>query len=67
MEATTVDKGWLSYREAGEYTGLGRTLLTELVTTGKIPAARVGRRVLISREGLDQFLESRSYAESNQQ
>jgi len=48
-----------------EYTGLGRTLLTKLVTTGELPAARVGRRVLISREGLDRYLEGQSYAEAH--
>ncbi len=63
MEATTVNKAWLSYVEAMEYTGLGRTLLTKLVTTSEIPAARVGRRVLISRAGLDEYLRRHSYAE----
>ena len=66
MEAATVGKSWLSYREAMEDTGLGRTLLTKLVTTGEIPAARVGRRVLISREGLDSYLESQSYADTEE-
>jgi len=66
MEAATVGKSWLSYREPMEDTGLGRTLLTKLVTTGEIPAARVGRRVLISREGLDSYLESQSYADTEE-
>ena len=40
MEAKTIGKTLLSYREAMEHTGLGRTLLTKLVATGELPAAR---------------------------
>lgn len=62
-EAKTEQRHWFGYPEAMEYTGLGRTLLTQLVTSGEVPAAKIGRRVLISRDGLDRYLESRSYAE----
>ena len=61
METQTVEKRYLSYREAMTYTGLGRTLLTQLVTSGSIPAARVNRRVLIDREALDNWLSEQSY------
>src|SRR5215207_820472 len=49
---------------ATAYSSLGRTKLTELVTSGSVPAARVGRRVLISRSGLDEYLRSNSYVEA---
>ena len=61
MQTKTVEKRYLSYREAMTYTGLGRTLLTQLVTSGSIPAARVNRRVLIDREALDNWLSKQSY------
>jgi excisionase family DNA binding protein len=64
METQKIEQSaWMSYQEAMRYCGLGRTLLTQLVTSGQIPAARVGRRVLISRRGLDEYLQSNSYAE----
>jgi len=61
---TKVEKRWISYPEAMEYTGLGRTLLTQLVTSGEVRAAKVGTRVLISRDGLDAYLERSSYVEA---
>jgi excisionase family DNA binding protein len=61
MKTETVEKRWLSYREAMAHCGLGRTLITQLVTSGEIEAAKVGKRVLVSREGLESYLESRSY------
>lgn len=62
MEAKT-EKRWMGYRDAMDYTGLGRTLLTQLVTSGEVRAAKVGTRVLISRDALDEYLDSRSYVE----
>ena len=61
MRTEAVQREWLSYRQAMALTGLGRTLLTELVTSGTIPAAKVGARVLISRRGLEKYLESSAY------
>jgi excisionase family DNA binding protein len=63
VEEHAVEKHYFSYSEAMQYCGLGRTLLTQLVTSGSIPASRVNRRVLISRAGLDEFLRSNKYAE----
>ena len=67
MEATTQEeRGWFGYEDAGRYCGLGRTKLTELVTTGEVLAAKVGTRVLIQRKSLDEFLARNSYAEAAQ-
>ncbi len=38
MEAA-VGKEWLTYAEAQEYAGIGRTKLWELVSSGNVPAA----------------------------
>lgn len=61
METEVTVKRWISYREAMEYTGLGRTTMTNLVTSGEVRAAKVGVRVLIDRDSLDSYLESRAY------
>jgi excisionase family DNA binding protein len=63
METKKVNKQWLSYQETMDYCGLGRTLLTQLVTRGEIVAAKVGKRLLVNRESLESYLESRSYCE----
>jgi excisionase family DNA binding protein len=63
MKTKTVKRQWLSYQEAMDYCGLGRTLLTQLVTSGEIVAAKIGKRVLINHESLESYLESRSYSE----
>jgi len=67
MKTKSVDvtPAWLSYRQAMRHCGLGRTLLTRLVVSGQIPAARVNRRVLISKAGLDSYLRAHIYAESS--
>ncbi len=61
-KAETPTPGWFSYKQASAYAGgLGRTTLTALVTSGAIPAAKVRKRVLISRAGLDEYLARHSY------
>jgi excisionase family DNA binding protein len=57
---------WLSYGGASAYCGLGRTTLTALVTSGAIPAAKVGKAVRISKVGLDDYMQRNAYVESNQ-
>ncbi len=56
-------KMWLNYREASAYCGLGRTTLTSLVTSGSVRAARIGKAVRISRDGLDEYMRRNAYAE----
>jgi excisionase family DNA binding protein len=57
---------WLSYRSASAYANLGRTKLTELVTSGQIPAAKVGKAVRISKAGLDAYMRRNAYTENAQ-
>jgi excisionase family DNA binding protein len=64
METTNAEAptgAWLSYRDASTYCGLGRTTLTTLVTSGAIPAAKVGKAVRISKAGLDDYMRRNSY------
>jgi excisionase family DNA binding protein len=57
---------WLTYSDACAYCSLGRTTLTALVTSGAIPAAKVGKAVRINKAGLDDYMRRNAYAESNQ-
>jgi excisionase family DNA binding protein len=56
-----VRKEWLSLKEVQELLGIGKTKAHELVTTGEIPAVRIGRCVRISRMELDEWLRGRRY------
>jgi excisionase family DNA binding protein len=56
---------WLTYKEAQQYASLGRTTLTALVTSGVVPAAKVGKAVRISKVGLDEFMRRNTYVESD--
>ena len=55
---------WISYSDAQAYSGLGRTKLWTLVSSGEVEAAKVGRAVRISRRSLDQYMRRNSYVES---
>jgi excisionase family DNA binding protein len=56
-----VEEGWLTYAEGQRYCSLGRTKLSELVTTGEVEAAKIGRAVRISRRSLDDYMERNRY------
>ena len=51
-----MDKIALTVYEASEYTGIGRTNLRQLIAWGKISSIRIGRKILIRRESLDEFI-----------
>jgi excisionase family DNA binding protein len=51
------DREWLSYAEARELVGLGRTTLWKLAGVGEIEVARVGRAVRINRESLTAYMK----------
>jgi excisionase family DNA binding protein len=57
METEVVVKEWLTYLESQHYAGLGRTKLWELVRSGDVKAARVGRAVRINRQSLEDYME----------
>jgi excisionase family DNA binding protein len=48
---------WLSYAEATQLVGLGRTTLWKLAGAGEIEVARVGRAVRINRESLTAYMK----------
>lgn len=61
--AETATGAWVTYKEASAYCGLGRTTLTALITSGVVPAAKVGKAVRISRVGLDEYMRRNAYIE----
>ena len=46
----------LTVQEASEYTGIGRNNLRSLLAWEKIPSIRVGKKILIRIEVLEQFM-----------
>jgi excisionase family DNA binding protein len=48
---------WLSYAEASELVGLGRTTLWKLAGAGEMEVARVGRAVRINRKSLTAYMK----------
>lgn len=62
MEKETVRREWLSYKEASEFTGLGKTTLWTLASTGQVQVAKVGAAVRFSRKGLQEFMSRSSYS-----
>ena len=57
MVTQTTMKPVLSLSEAAKYLGIGTTTLRRYIKANAIPYRRVARRVLISREALDKWLE----------
>jgi excisionase family DNA binding protein len=64
MATAIEDAAWLDYPSAQNYATLGRTKLWELISTGEIEAAKVGRAVRISRRSLDEYMWRNSYLDS---
>jgi excisionase family DNA binding protein len=64
METAGEGDRWISYSDAQEYSGLGRTKLWELLSSGAVEGAKVGRAVRISRCSLDEYMRRNSYVES---
>jgi excisionase family DNA binding protein len=52
-----VQQEWVSYPEAGRYSGLSHTTLWRYVSSGELKAARVGRSVRIHLPALREFME----------
>ena len=50
------DKLAMSVEDASAYTGIGRNTLRELIRSQKLPVLRIGRKILIRADTLDDFL-----------
>ncbi len=59
MEATTIERTYLSYEEAEIFTGLHRVTIWRAVRAGELKASGSGRGVRFSRDELRRWMESR--------
>ena len=50
-------KAGFTINEAAEYSGIGRNTMRNLVSWGKLPVLKVGRKVIIRRDMLETFME----------
>jgi excisionase family DNA binding protein len=65
MTAIETDQ-WITYEHAKRLSGLGRTKLWEIVSTGEVEAAKIGRAVRINRGSLDRYMRRNAYVESRE-
>lgn len=50
---------YMSYNDIADYLGISAWTAGELVRHGEIPGQRVGRRMLVTRSAVDQYVEQR--------
>ena len=51
-------------KDVQQLLGIGRTKAYELVTTGELPAVRIGRCIRVNRRELDEWLQAQRYVDS---
>ena len=56
-----VHAEWLPVADVQQILGIGRTKAYELVATGEVDAARIGRAVRIKRASLEAYTERNRY------
>ncbi len=59
MEATTVERVWLTYSESTARTGLSATTLWRALRRGELQASGSGRGIRFHRDELDRFMGAR--------
>lgn len=64
MDANAPARLTIRVEEAAETIGIGRGLAYELCRTGQLPCLRLGRRLVVPRASLAQWLEDASRAVS---
>jgi prophage regulatory protein len=58
---TVTQTEWLSLKDVQQLLGIGRTKTYELVSTGELPAVRIGRCIRINKGELDEWLRAQHY------
>ena len=54
--ANQIAPAMLQIPDAAKYSGLSRTRVYELISTGALDARKMGKRTIISRASIDAFL-----------
>jgi excisionase family DNA binding protein len=62
--SNTMGLQWLNLKDVQQLLGIGRTKAYELVTTGELPAVRIGRCIRVNRTELDEWLRTQRYVDS---
>lgn len=52
-----MDKATMTVKELQSYVGIGRRQAYELCNSNGFPSFRIGRKVLVNREGLDRWMK----------
>jgi excisionase family DNA binding protein len=55
----------ISVEEAASILGIGRTLMFELMMQGKVSSVKIGRRRLVVRQELDEFVRELSISQNS--
>jgi excisionase family DNA binding protein len=55
------EQEFISLNELQEILGIGRTKAYDLVTSGDLPAVRIGRVIRVSKQDLTDWLERQKY------
>jgi excisionase family DNA binding protein len=55
----------ISIEEAASILGIGRTLTFELIMQGKVSSVKIGRRRLVVRQELDEFVRELSISQNS--
>jgi excisionase family DNA binding protein len=58
---TDNEQEFISLNELQEILGIGRTKAYDLVTSGDLPAVRIGRVIRINKQELTNWLEQQRY------
>jgi excisionase family DNA binding protein len=59
MQATTVERSYLTYEEAAQYTNVSCVTLWRAARDGRLKPAGPGRAVRFHKDELDGFMHSR--------
>jgi excisionase family DNA binding protein len=59
MEAATVQRSYLTYEEAAQYTNVSAVTLWRAVRDGRLKPTGPGRAVRFHKDELDRFMHSR--------
>lgn len=58
MDITTIEPELLSGETVRQLLSIGKTTYYELIWSGQLPSVRIGRRVLVPRAALNDFIQS---------
>ena len=57
---TSINPRLISVAEAAVYFSVSHWTIRDLIASGELPAVRIGRRLLLKKEDVDQFIEART-------